>query len=189
MMPEGDRLGILQVGKSRHDGLRLLLCQLQKPVHQVKQVLQQGLAFSTEIQAQIGRHLVIAGPPGVQFFPRLTNPIYQCLLYIHMNIFQGLIPVKFSLFNRGLYGFQARDDLLCFPFTDNSGMCQHACVSYRAHDVIMTESLVEGDRLRELFNKVIRRHGETTTPGFVCAGFCRHNRSILSAVIRWETTL
>ncbi len=54
---------------------------------------------------EIRRHLIIPAPPGMQFLPRLADPLDQGRLDHHVNVFQALIKFEIVRFDIALDGF------------------------------------------------------------------------------------
>ncbi len=97
MVAEGDRLGALQMGETRHDrvvtGRRL--CRQGR--QQAMQLAVQFVDGVTHPQAQVGGHLIVARARRVQPAGGLADQFLQPRLDVHVDVFQGARIGKLSL--------------------------------------------------------------------------------------------
>ena len=128
MMAEGDGLGHLQMGEARHDGRCMFFglhrqCQLQ-----VAQLAVEMVADIADIEAEIGRHLVVARTRGVETPGCGADQVLEPLLDIHMDVFQrarksegAAVDFGLNLLEAALYVSRVglRDDAL---FGEHPGM-------------------------------------------------------------------
>jgi hypothetical protein len=78
---------------------------------------------------------------------------------------------------------ESGDDELSLIVGDQTDFRQHASVSLAGDDILLKESAVETDRLRERFDAIIGGFGESTAPGFLT-----HDGHVLEQKSReWHT--
>ena len=97
MMAEGDGLGHLQVREPRHDGVGVLLGQINQGALQIGQQAMQQVNLLAQPQADIGRHLVVAGARGVQPLARIAHQFGQPFLDVQVHVFEVELPCKAPL--------------------------------------------------------------------------------------------
>ena len=101
-MAEGHWLGGLQVGEAGHDGLGFTLGLLQQTLLQAGDLGQDQVDLVAQPQADIGSYLVVAAPPGVQFFTGHADAVGQARFDVHVHIFQVDAPVELAGFDLAL---------------------------------------------------------------------------------------
>ena len=88
-MAKGHRLGGLQMRETGHDGGVMPLGLFDKRGLQVAQLTVDGVNRAAHPQAEVGGHLVVSRPPGVQPPGGVANFFAQAGLDIHVNVFQS----------------------------------------------------------------------------------------------------
>jgi hypothetical protein len=88
MMPEGHRLGGLQMGEARHRVGGVLRGAFGQRPHEVAELAVQPIDGIAHPEAKIGGDLVVAAAPGVQALAGLADPLGEPRLDIHVNILQ-----------------------------------------------------------------------------------------------------
>src|SRR3546814_10596449 len=88
MMSERYRLGVLQMRKARHNGLRV-------PFRLTEQCLLTGLqrrVYSIDLvahpQAEIRRHLIVARTRGMQPSRGRPDPLGEARFHVHVDVFE-----------------------------------------------------------------------------------------------------
>ncbi len=97
VVPEGHRLGRLQVGVARHDriGVRLgLVDQRGLQVRHSRVELVDGVAHP---EAEVGRDLIVARAGGVQTAGRLARDLLEARFDIHMNVLERARKVELAM--------------------------------------------------------------------------------------------
>ena len=77
MMGQGHRLSLLQMGKAGHEGLRILFHDLQDHSEEIFELAVHQIDLRAGIQPHIQGHLVVAAPPGMEFFAGISDPVDQ----------------------------------------------------------------------------------------------------------------
>ena len=167
VMPEGHRLGRLQVGEARHDGVGFALGLLQQALLQAGDFAQDQVDFVTQPQANVGGDLVVAAAPGVQFLAGHADAIGQARLDVHVHVFEVHAPVELAGLDFLLDGAQAVDDGVALRVSEHADLGQHGGVGNRAHDVMAVEALVEVDRCGEAGDEGVDGFTEAAAPGLV----------------------
>ena len=106
-MGQCNGLCLLQMSKSRHDGLGIFL-------HDAKQYFQKTLYqfvcllhFISCIKSHIQRHLVIPASSGVQFLSCISNPVNEVCLHKAVDILILICDLQFSGFHISKDAFQS----------------------------------------------------------------------------------
>jgi hypothetical protein len=72
-MAKSHRLRHLKVGEAWHDGLGVLRSQFDNAGLETGELFANDIDFSAQIEPHIGRDLIVAGAPRVQFFTDIAN--------------------------------------------------------------------------------------------------------------------
>ena len=111
MMGEEDRLGGLQVGEAGHDHIDVGLGLDQQGIDQQVQVGADLDDLVPQVEADVQRHLVIAGTAGVQPLARLADGGRQARLDVHVDVFQADGEIELAGLDLPQDPLQAMDDL------------------------------------------------------------------------------
>ena len=85
-MSQGDGLSLLQMSKSRHIGVHMLLHDGKQCLKHFLQKRVKLLRLLSDIKLHIKRHLVVAAPSCMQLFPGFSDPFCQCCLHKAVDI-------------------------------------------------------------------------------------------------------
>ena len=96
-MAERHRLRGLQMGKARHHGRGMLDRPLDQRALERGQRRIQFIDRIADIEAEIGRHLVVARARGMQPACGGTDQFAQPVLDIHVNVLQSALEIERSL--------------------------------------------------------------------------------------------
>ena len=99
MVRKRHRLRLLQMGKSWHISLHMLLHNRKE---RLQKFLQQTVCiedFQPCVQPHIERHLIVAAPSRMQFLARIPDPLRQIRLHKTVNIFVLLCNLQLSRFH------------------------------------------------------------------------------------------
>ena len=166
VVPEGDRLGGLQMGEAGHDGLRLALGQVQQARLQAFQFLGDDIDFVPQVQTDIRSHLIVAATTGVQFLAGDADTVSQACLDIHVHVFKADRPLEITGLDVCLDPFQALDDLVPLVGGKHANLGQHGGMGNGTGDVVMVQALVKSHGCGKFFNKGIGGFTEASAPGF-----------------------
>ena len=86
---EEDRLGGLQVGVARHDDVEVALRLADERVDQQVEIGGDLDDLVPQVEADIQRHLVVAGAAGMEPLARLADLRGEARLDVHVDIFEG----------------------------------------------------------------------------------------------------
>ncbi len=165
-MTKRHRLGGLQMGKTRHDGVSFALGQVQQTFLQARQLFGNSVDFIAQIQANIGGHLIIARASGVQLFTRDADAASQFRLDVHVHVFKAHRPGKVARDYLGANGFKAINNLLAFCVGQHADFRQHGGVRDGAVNVVMVEAIIKTNRGGKTLDKGIGRFRKAATPRF-----------------------
>ncbi len=163
-MTEGDRLGRLQVGESRHQRLGMRLGLVDQGALQVLQLADRPVAGPAHPQPEIQRHLVVARARRMQTPGRRSDELRKAGLHIHVNVFEFLPEGKGSGRQLRLDRGQALLDRGGVRRRDDPGGGQHGRVRARAGDVLRRQAPVEADRHIDRLHDRVRLGGEASAP-------------------------
>jgi hypothetical protein len=96
MVPEGHRLGGLQMGEARHHGRGVLERLVGERALVIGKRRVDGVDRHPDPQPEIGRHLVVAGAGGVQPACRRPDQIGEPALHVHMNVLQRPLELELA---------------------------------------------------------------------------------------------
>jgi hypothetical protein len=88
VVAQGDRLGRLQVGITRHDRRRVGLGLVDQRALQLAQTLVETVDGFAHPEPEVGRHLVVARARGMQASRRLADQLRQAALHVHVDILE-----------------------------------------------------------------------------------------------------
>ena len=172
VMPEGNRLGALQMREARHHGVGMF-GGLRRQRHL------QGMQLAVDVvdgvahpEAEIRRHLVVAGAGGVQPSGGLADQLGEARFHVHVDVFQRARKFEAALRDFRRDKVQARDDLRGVLARNDALIGQHAGMRPGAGDVLGRQRLVKIDGGVDLLHDRVRRLAEPAAPHPV-----RHNPS------------
>ena len=116
---------MLQMGIAWHDGLYMLLCQVQQHLTQIQEFIRNLAELILKIEVHIYRHLVITGASRMKLTSYWPNLLGQKSLHIHMNIFISHIKLNFSSLITCQQLFQACLNSHCLLWSNDSCLTQH----------------------------------------------------------------
>ena len=88
MVPKGDGLGRLKMGKARHDGVGAGLGLGQEAFAQAQQLPVQRIDGIAEPEANVRGDLIVSRPARVQLFPRGADAVREPGLDVHVHVFE-----------------------------------------------------------------------------------------------------
>jgi hypothetical protein len=183
VVAEGHRLRHLQVGEAGHRRGRLLFGEIDQ---RAAELLEQHLDVVdgvAQVEADVGRHLVVARAAGVQAFSRVADERGQALLDVQVHVLQVERPFEPAGFDLALHGFHAALDVDQVARADDALPGQHPRMRQRAADVLPPHAPVEIDRGRIALDEIGDGLRESSGPGVLCgAGSHRITRSRRSGI-------
>jgi len=167
VVAERDRLGNLQVREAGHDRVGFLFGQIEDGCLQAFELAADAVDLAAQIQANIGRHLVVARAARMQFFAGDADHVGQPRFDVHVHIFlldrPGKLAVPDFLPDLG----QAADDVVAFLLSQDADFAEHGRMRDGALDILLRHALVKIHRSGEYLNKGIGRLGKAGTGKFV----------------------
>ena len=137
LCPPGVRVG-------GHQVLAALLRLRDKGCHQAADLRAELPDVSLQVETQVERHLLVAGPPGVEPFARLADALDQHALDKRMDVFVRARD------ERGIPAalvedrVQAPSNRLAVSRADDAGRCERLGPRQAARHVLVEEARVEG---------------------------------------------
>ena len=86
-MAQGHGLGLLQVGKTRHDGVLVLLHFFENNMKKRQEFGPHLFHLAPGKQAHVDSHLVVSAAAGMESLPGLSDPLGKLCLDEGMNVF------------------------------------------------------------------------------------------------------
>ena len=166
VVPEGHRLGSLQMGEAGHDGVRLALGEIQQARFQAIQFLGNHVDLVPQVQTDIGGYLIVAASAGVQLLARNTDTVGEACFNVHVHVFKADRPLEVAGLDVCLDAFQALNDLVPLVGGKHANLGQHGGMGNGTGDVVMVQALVKSHRCSKFFNKGIGGFTEAPAPGF-----------------------
>ena len=166
VVTESHRLRSLQMGKAGHDGVGMTACLFQQAFAEAPEFRGEAVDRVAQVQTKVGGDLVVARAAGVEFLAGIADAFRQCVLDVHMHVFECIVPLEAAGLDIALDAIQAFEDRIEFAFRENTDGSQHPGVRARAHDVVAVEPTVEGLGGREGLDEGVGRFGEAPPPGF-----------------------
>ena len=143
MVCQCDRLRFLQMGKSRHDRLGVVLHDRKKFAEHIhNQSLQCGDLTSC-IKLHIQCNLVITASSGMQLLSCIPDPVDQICLYKTVDIFVFLCNLKLSALYIPADAFQSVQNLLLLIVCQDSLLCKHHNMRLAALDILLIKSFIK----------------------------------------------
>jgi hypothetical protein len=118
-----------------------------------------------QVQAQVGRYLIVARTPGVQFLAGVADALDQACLDIHVYVFERRVPLEPVGIDLGFDFLEPLDDRLTLRCCQHADVGQHARMGDRAGDVVPVQTPVEIHRGRERLDKAVGGLRKTSAPG------------------------
>ncbi len=164
MVAEGHGLGDLQVGESRHHGVRMALGLCDEFTLQRAQCGDDAIDLAAQPQAQVGGHLVVARAASVQPLAGVADEIGQPLLDVEVHILELEFPRELASFDIRPDLRQATLDRCEIILGDDLRARQHRGMGKRPFDIRKGQAVVELHRRGVAQHKVGHRFLETTGP-------------------------
>src|SRR5438132_3094159 len=154
-MSEEDRLSPLGVGVARHHGSDMLRGSGPQRPREPIQRLQHLGAGLPHVEAEVGRHLVVAAAAGVELAAQRADSLCEQALDRHVHVLALLGQGRAALQRRG-DPLQAGVDRGRLRRAEDARRAQRPRVGSAAGDVLTPEALVEGQRTKEPVDHRIR---------------------------------
>ena len=143
MVCQCDRLRFLQMGKSRHDRLGVVLHDRKKFAEHIhNQSLQCGDLTSC-IKLHIQCDLVITASSGMQLLSCIPDPVDQICLYKAVDIFVFLCNLKLSALYIPADAFQSVQNLLLLIVCQDPLLRKHHNMRLAALDILLIKSFIK----------------------------------------------
>ena len=135
-MAEGGGLGPLQMGIAGHDGGQMGLGLFHQHLFQTDHILNNLGDLLLHVQPEVGGHLVVAGPGGVQPLARLADALD--VLVVQGELHPAALNVRQD-------GRQALHDFLRLVLFNDARIPQHGRVGDGSPDVLLVQPGVKAD--------------------------------------------
>ena len=135
MMSQGDGLRLLEVGVARDDDIGVRLGYLDERPGELGQLLLAQGARLEQIEADVERDLVVAGPSGVELPADVSDLFDEATLDRRMHIFVGVEELERPIFGIGEQLVERHVDRRVLGAVDQADIRQHADVADRPADV------------------------------------------------------
>ena len=165
---QGDGLRLLQVGIAGHDGVQVVLRNVQQDAEQLAEHLLRLLTGKFGVHAAIQRHLIVAAAPGVQAFARFADALGQQGLHVHVDVLRVHHPVDFARLDVRQNPAQAFDNLVRVRLRDNALFAQHRRVGNRAGNILLRQPLIKRNAGMEIVHQPVGCLAEASSPEFHC---------------------
>jgi hypothetical protein len=109
--------------------------------------------------------LIVAAAAGVQLAAHIPQAVDECLLNVHVDVFELCFELEFTRVDLGSDRFQGLTNLLAFLRVNQANECQHLGMSDRALNVMGEKAVVEADAFGEPLDAAIRRLVKNSATG------------------------
>ena len=168
MVAERDRLGDLQVGEARHDGVGVLERNGGERVAQLVQQFDFEVDLVPHPEADVGGDLIVARAAGVQALAGIADQFGQAALDVQVHVFEIKQPFEAAGLDFSQNTCHAATNGFKVGIADQFDGVQHLGMCQRALDIEFGQTFVEVHRCGVPFDEVGNRFGETGGP---CFGF------------------
>ena len=143
MVCQCDRLRFLQMGKSRHDRLGVVLHDRKKFAEHIhNQSLQCGDLTSC-IKLHIQCNLIITASSGVQLLSGVSQTVDQIRLHKAVDILIFFCDLELSIFHILADTFQSVQNLLLLIVCQDPLLCKHHNMRLAALDILLIKSFIK----------------------------------------------
>ena len=129
VVTESDRLGRLEMGEAGHHGLGLARGKVEQRAPEPPERADGRVHLAAYVQAKIGGHLVVARAAGVELLSRLSDPLGERRLDVHVNVLERRGPPEAAGFDVGLDSAKSAHDRVALGAVDDPDLCEHGGVS------------------------------------------------------------
>ncbi len=167
VVAEGDRLRHLQMGKAGHHGVGMLLGQIDQRSLAGLEAGHDAVDGVAQVEADIGRHLVVARATGVQALAGVADFGGERGFDVEMDIFLVQRPGELPGANLGQQFGHAAPDRLQIVLGQHTDVVQHGGVRQRTLNIEPGQPIIEGNRRGVAFDDFGNRFGKPAGPGGV----------------------
>jgi hypothetical protein len=165
VVAESDRLRDLQVGEARHHGAGVLLGEIDQRGLAGLDAGHDAVDRVAQVEADVGRHLVVARTPGMQPLAGVADFRGQRGLDVEMDVLLVQRPAELPGADFGLQFGHAAPDRLEVILGQDADMVQHGGVRQRTLNIELGQPIIEGDGRGVAFDDFGDRLGKTARPG------------------------
>ncbi len=170
MVRQVHRLRALQMRVSGQRPVEMRLGDVDQHAAQGVQSLDHPFGRCPREHGEVGDHLVVARPRGMELAARRPDDLRHAALHRHVDVLVVAAERERPVAELGLDRVQPGEDRVAVVVADDAPGGQHACVGARLGDVERPEPLVESQRrVHGLEGWVLRereaRHGCRRVPG------------------------
>ena len=159
------------MGKAGHDSGNMPLRQIEQRTEQGVLAVNKPVNGVAQIQADVGRDLIVARAPGVQLLARLANQLDETGLDIHVHVFAVGAPVKLARIDFVVNAPQPVANLRNFLRAQHANPAEHIAMCNGGANVLPIQTPIKGNRRGERLDK---RIGRLPQSGVLMTGFRIH---------------
>ena len=176
VVAEGDRLRHLHVREAGQDGVDMAFGQVEQGEAKGAQEAHDVVDGTAHVEADIGRHLIVARAARMQPLAGVADDFGQALFDVQVHVFQ--VEQPFELAGRHFVAdlLHAALDFRVVGGSDDALVREHLGMRQRAVDIDLRHAVVEKHRGGIAFDEVGNRFGKARRPGFALLGeLCSHD--------------
>ena len=132
---------------------------------------------SPAVEPQIGGHLVVAAPRGVQLAAGVAEAVSQGRLNVEMDIFLGGGELELAVSDLPADLLERLRDRVGLGHRHQAARGQHPRVGDRAVDVVVGQATIERDALGECLDPLVGRLTKHAAPCLLRTLRCCHGKS------------
>ncbi len=146
VVAEVDRLGALQVRVTGHAPIGMRLGQFDQLLHQRAEQAHRPLTAVADVEREVGRHLVVAGTPGVELAPHRPRNLGDPALDRHVYVLVVVEHLEAPFAKLDLDFIEGAQQLCQLLVGEHPSRPQGTCVRPRLPHVVRPEHHVEANR-------------------------------------------
>ena len=181
MVSQGNGLGLLHMGVTRHDCVQVVLCDGKQCADQLLQHRFRFPAGGLGIHPGVQRHLVIPAPAGMQALAGVADALCQQGLHVHVDILRVHHPLDLSCPRVFQNVLQAGHDFLRVCRGDDPLLTQHGRVGNGSGNILFKQPFVKRDAGMEIIHQPVGCLFEPSSPKLhtACLLQSLHNTNIV----------
>ena len=161
---DGNRLCVLQMGKSNGDLVCIFLRFLQNHALQIAQAVQDLIDLFSQIQTGVHLTLIVTASGSMKLLAHIADFLDQTALHTHMDVFIIYVKHDLAVCDLLLDLFKTCNDLVFLFLRYDALLAQHGHMGNTAVDILIVHSLIKKDGRIVFFYKLIHVFLKSSAP-------------------------
>src|SRR5699024_7208687 len=164
MVRQRDRLRLLQMRKSRHKSMYVLLHDGEQRLKELLYKFIELRDLVSYIELHVERDLVIAASARVQLLAHISDAVDEVGLHEAVNILIFTGDLKLAALHVQENAAESLQNLVSLLLCENALLCQHPHMRHAALDILSIKFLVKGNGRVEIVNQLVGFLGKASAP-------------------------